>query len=160
MFVSRTRPTVRKRCDSKYLFAWFAMIFFFFFGYRKSWPEVPILFQNLHLELVYTFKWTKSVAWLWRNQICEWTQSILKKIKKSPYLLTHGRNGGSVRETNIFLRVALFVNGKKWGCPIQTVICYIEVPFKAGLTVNQITKINFLLFMNISKTRFTCVVYL
>ena len=65
--------------------------FFFFFGYRKSWPDVPILFQNLLSKLVYTFKWTKSVARLWRNQICEWT---LKK-KKSPYLLTHRWNGGS-----------------------------------------------------------------
>ena len=61
--------------------------FFFFFWLL----EVPILFQNLCSELVYTFKWTKSVAWLWRNQICEWT---LKK-KKSPYLPTHRWNGGS-----------------------------------------------------------------
>jgi hypothetical protein len=67
--------------------------FFFFFGYRKSWLEVPILFQNLRSELVYTFKWTKSVARLWRNQICEWTQSILKK--NSLYLPTHRWNGGS-----------------------------------------------------------------
>jgi hypothetical protein len=64
--------------------------FIFFISYRKSWPDVPILFQNLLSELVYTFKWTKSVARLWRNQICEWT---LKK--KSPYLLTHRWNGGS-----------------------------------------------------------------
>ena len=78
---------------------------FFFFGYRKSWLEVPILFQNLRSELVYTFKWTKSVARLWRNQICEWT---LKKKKTNP--LTYrpiGEMEGRVRETNIFLRVAL-----------------------------------------------------
>ena len=94
LFVSRTQPTVRKRCDSKYFFAWFATTFFF--GYRKLWPEVPILFHNLRLELVYTFKWTKSVAQLWRNQICEWTQSILKKKKNiSTYLPTHRWNGGS-----------------------------------------------------------------
>ena len=89
MFVSRTRPTVRKHCDSKYYLG--DLWRFFLGGYRKSWPEVPILFQNLRSELVYTFKWTKSVARLWRNQICEWT---LKK-KKSPYLPTHRWNGGS-----------------------------------------------------------------
>ena len=90
-FVSRTRLTVRKRfwviCD--------AISFSFFFGYRKSWPEVPILFQNLCLELVYTFKWTKSVARLWKNQICEWTLKKKKKKKKSPYPPTHRWNGGS-----------------------------------------------------------------
>ena len=90
MLASRTWPTVRKRCDSKYFFVWFATTFFLV-CYWKSWPEVPILFQNLRSELVYTFKWTKSVARLWRNQICEWT---LKK-KKSPYLPTHRWNGGS-----------------------------------------------------------------
>ena len=61
LFVSRTRLTVRRRCNSKYL----------------------------RSELVYTFKWTKSIARLWRNQICEW------KKKKSNYLLTHRWNGGS-----------------------------------------------------------------
>jgi hypothetical protein len=40
-----------------------------------------VVFQNLRSELVYTFKWTKSIARLWRNQICEWT---LKKKKKNP----------------------------------------------------------------------------
>ena len=79
LFVSRTRPTVRKHCDSKYYLG--DLWPFFWGGYRKSWPEVPILFQNLRSELVYTFKWTKSVARLWRNQICEWT---LKKKKKNP----------------------------------------------------------------------------
>ena len=56
--------------------------FFLFFWF-------PILFQNLRSELVYTFKWTKSIARLWRNQICE------RKKKKSNYLLTHRWNGGS-----------------------------------------------------------------
>ena len=87
MFVSCTRPTIRKRCDSKYYLGDLQRLFFF--GYRQSWPEVPILFQNLRSELVYTFKWTKSVARLWRNQICEWT------LKKTTYLLTHRWNGGS-----------------------------------------------------------------
>jgi hypothetical protein len=68
---------------------------FFFYGYRISWPKVPILFQNFRSELVYTFKWTKSVARLWRNQICEWKQFILKKKKISLYLPTHRWNGGS-----------------------------------------------------------------
>ena len=96
MFVSHTLPTVRKRCDSKYFLGDLWRLFFFFLL-----PEVPILFQNLCSELVYTFKWTKSVAWLWRNQICEWT---LKK-KKSPYLPTHlGEMEGQVQETNISLR--------------------------------------------------------
>jgi hypothetical protein len=71
LFVSRTRLTVRRRCNSKYFFAWFATNFFFFFWF-------PILFQNLRSELVYTFKWTKSIARLWRNQICEWKK---KKIQ-------------------------------------------------------------------------------
>jgi hypothetical protein len=86
LFVSHTLPTVRKRCDSKYFLGDLRRLFFFFWLL-----EVPILFQNLCSELVYTFKWTKSVAWLWRNQICEWT---LKKTK-SPYLPTHRWNGGS-----------------------------------------------------------------
>ena len=79
--------------------------FFFFFGYRKSWPEVPILFQNLRSELVYTFKWTKSIARLWRNQICEWT--LKKKKKNCPTYRPIGEMEGKVRETNIFFRVAL-----------------------------------------------------
>jgi hypothetical protein len=33
LFVSRIRPTVRKCCDSKYLFAWFATTFLFFFSF-------------------------------------------------------------------------------------------------------------------------------
>ena len=45
-------------------------------------PEIMILFQNLRSELVYTFKWTKSIARLWKK-------------KKSPYLPTHRWNGGS-----------------------------------------------------------------
>ena len=69
-----------------------------FFG----WPEVPILFQNLRSELIYTFKWTKSVARLWRNQICEWT---LKKKNSSTYRPI-GEMEGRVWEMNIFLRVA------------------------------------------------------
>ena len=77
--------------------------FFFLFGYRKSWQEVPILFQNLRSELVYTFEWTKSVARLWRNQICEWT---LKK-KNPPTYQPIGEMEGREQETNIFLRVAL-----------------------------------------------------
>jgi hypothetical protein len=28
-----------------------------------------------------------------------------------------------------------FIDGGKWGCPLKTVICYIEVPFKTGLIV-------------------------
>ena len=35
---------------------------------------------------------------------------------------------------------ALFIEGKKWDCPLQTVICYIEMYilyFKAGLTVYE-----------------------
>ena len=71
----------------------YATTFGFFFGYRKSWLEIPILFQNLRTELVYTFKWTKSVARLWRNQICEWTVYFEKKI--IPHLPTHRWNGGS-----------------------------------------------------------------
>jgi hypothetical protein len=74
-----------------------------FFGYRNLWREVPILFQNLRSELVYTFKWTKSVARLWRNQIWECT---LKEKKNPPTYWTIGEMEGRVRETNIFLRVA------------------------------------------------------
>ena len=69
MCVSRTRPTVRKHfflCDLQQLF-------FFFFGYRKSWPEVPIIVPE------FTFGTGLHVARIWRNQICEWMQSILKK---------------------------------------------------------------------------------
>jgi hypothetical protein len=84
LFVSRTRPTVRKRCDWKYFLGDLRRLFFF--GYQKSWPEVPILFQNLRSELFYTFKWTKSVARLWMN---------FEREKKSPYLPTHRWNGGS-----------------------------------------------------------------
>jgi hypothetical protein len=40
MFASRTRPTVTKRCDSKYFLVWFVTILFFWL------PEVLILFQN------------------------------------------------------------------------------------------------------------------
>jgi hypothetical protein len=75
----------------------------FFFGYWKSWPEVLILFQNLRSELVYTFKWTKSVARLWRNQICE---PDLERKKNSPTYRPIGEMEGRVREANIFLRVA------------------------------------------------------
>jgi hypothetical protein len=73
--------------------------FVFFFGYWKPWPEVPILFQ-IYVRNWFTLwtQWTKSVARLWRNQICEWTQSILKKKKKSPYLPTHRGNGGAGNE--------------------------------------------------------------
>jgi hypothetical protein len=63
--VSRTRPTVRKHCDSKYFFAWFATTFSFFVTGNRDRK----FRYNLRSELVYTFKWTKSVARLWRNQI-------------------------------------------------------------------------------------------
>ena len=62
------------------IFWWSATTFFHFWGNRKSWAEIPILFQNLRSELVYTFKWTKSVARLWRNQICEWIQHLNKRL--------------------------------------------------------------------------------
>ena len=91
LFVSCTRPTVRKRCYSKYFFCVICDDFFFVTGNLTGSSD---MFQKLFSELVYTFKWTKSVARLWRNQICEWTQFILKK-KKSPYLPTHWWNGGS-----------------------------------------------------------------
>ena len=82
-FVHRTKIkklfVSRIRYDSKYFLAWFATIFFL--GVTENRDQK---FQYLRSELVYTFKWTKSVARLWRNQICEWTQSILKKKKKIP----------------------------------------------------------------------------
>ena len=64
----------------------------FFFLVTGNRDQKFDMFHNLRSELVYTFKWTKSVAQLWRNQICEWT---LKRKKKSPYLPTHRWNGGS-----------------------------------------------------------------
>jgi hypothetical protein len=70
----------------------YATTFVFFFGYWKSWLEIPILFQNLRTELVYTFKWTKSVARLWRNQICEWTVYFEKKIIPLPTFLSESNN--------------------------------------------------------------------
>ena len=115
LFVSCTRPTVRKRWVSKYVLGDLRRLFVVvFFGlYWKSWLEVPILFQNLRSELVYTFKWTKSIARLWRNQICEWTQHLnmlklrcWKKKKTPPTYRPIGEMEGRVRETNIFLRVA------------------------------------------------------
>ena len=88
MFPASDRPL--ENVVTRNIFWVICNAFFFFFSYRKSWPEVLILFQNLRSELVYTFKWTKFVARLWRNQICEWTEK-----KKFPYLPTHRWNGGS-----------------------------------------------------------------
>jgi hypothetical protein len=42
-----------------------------------------------------------------------------------------------------------FMNGEKWDCPLQTVICYIEVPFRSVLC-----------FIPVSKTRIYWIWYL
>ena len=104
---------------------------FFYFGYRKSWPEVPILFQNLRSELVYTFKWKKSVVRLWRNQICEWT---LEKKKKSPYLSTHRWNGGSGAGNEHIFKGGLTLEKLQWMITIQSlrqvnVVCIVYLVY-------------------------------
>ena len=62
--------------------------------------------SRIYVRNWFTFKWTKSVAWLLRNQICEWTQSILERKKNPPTYRPIGEMEGRVREANIFLRVA------------------------------------------------------
>ena len=54
------------------------------------------------------------------------------------YILTGTWNCGLYEQLPFIHRLklyALFVNGKTWDCPVDTVICYIEVAFKADLTV-------------------------
>jgi hypothetical protein len=115
-----------------------------FFSSFFFWlPEVPILFQNLRSELVYTFKWTKSIARLWRNQICEWT--LKKKKKKSPYLPTNRWNGGSgAGNKHIFKggptgktidRQKLLVLTDIWACTRQAGKHYCKGPISGYHTI-------------------------
>jgi hypothetical protein len=86
-------PTDRlKTLQLEIFFGWFATTFFLLlFGYRKSWSKFQYC-SRIYVRNWFTYKWTKSVAWLWRNQICEWT---LKK-KKIPLPTDPSRwNGGS-----------------------------------------------------------------
>ena len=89
MFVSRTRPTVRKRCDSEYFLCDLRRLFCF--DYRKSWLEFRycsrIYVRNWFTLLneqnpLLDFEGTRFVNDLW-------------KITKKTYLPTHRWNGGS-----------------------------------------------------------------
>ena len=82
LFVSRTRLTVRRRCNSKYFFAWFATNFFFFFGFR-------------YCSRIYVQNWFTLLNE--QNPLLDFegTRFVNEKKKKSNYLLTHRWNGGS-----------------------------------------------------------------
>ena len=102
LFVSHTRPTVRKCCDSKYFLGDLRQLFFCFFvtGNRDrkfrycsriyAWNWFTLLNeQNPLLD----FEGTRFV-----NELC--------KKKNPPTYRPIGEMEGGVRETNIFLRVA------------------------------------------------------
>ena len=85
---------------------------------KKSWPEVPILFQNLRSELAYTFNWTKSTARLWR-----FVNELWKEKKKSPYLPTHRWNGGSRAGNEHIFKGGLILNDT-----LMSGISHVEIP--------------------------------
>ena len=114
LFVSCTRPTVRKRCYSKYFFCVICDDFFFvFFLLPEIWPEVPICSRNYfrnwftllnEQNLLLDFEGTRFV-----NE-----RSLFWKKKKSPYLPTHWWNGGSgVGNEHIFKAGLTYHTGSK-----------------------------------------------
>ena len=91
MFVSRTWPTVKKRCNWKY-FLGVGDIFFIYFGYRKSWLEVFDTVPEFMFSWFPLFYMIKicCLTWAW-TRFVSWTQHSYCLI----WCPTHWRNRGS-----------------------------------------------------------------
>ena len=90
MFVSRTQPTVRKRCDSKYFLGDLQWLFFFWL------PE--IVTRSSICSIIYVRNWFTLLNEqnpLLNFEGTRFVNELWKEKKKSPYLPTHRWNGGS-----------------------------------------------------------------